>query len=526
MKATAATALHEQLEKLLEARRYAEAELACQRLLQLAPDWAEAHFLHAMLATEQRRWSAAVTNLRQALAIDPAPERYWTQLARLLALTQRIPEALAAADQALQRQPLQAWSLDTLGVVYSRANLHQRAATLFRQASSLEPGNPSYQFNLASALKFLGDFEGAETAYEACLAADPDCWKAYPSLSQLRKQTPERNHRARYEALLPRARSVDAQLQLRMALAKECEDLGEAKQAFQHLLLGKSAKRASLAYDSAEDAALFSALQKYFEGPGLTGQGSENSEPIFVVGMPRTGTTLVERILSSHSQVHAAGELQNLGLVTKRLSGSTTPRLLDANTLAGLHATAARQIGEAYVNSTRPGTGHTPRFVDKMPLNFLYVGFIAQALPKAKIICLRRNPLDTCLSNFRQLFALQFSYYNYSYDLLDTGRYYLLFHRLMAFWRQRFPAAVLEVQYETLVASPEAETRRLLDWCDLPWEEACLHFENNQAAVSTASAVQVRQPIYRSSVDRWKHLQAELQPLRQLLLAGGVPLSD
>ncbi|TAJ52697.1 MAG: sulfotransferase family protein [Nevskiaceae bacterium] len=526
MKATAATALREQVEKLLEAHRHSEAEQACQRLLQLAPDWAETHFLRAMLATEQRRWSAAITDLRQALAIDPEPERYWTQLARLLALTQRIPEALEAADQALQRRPRQAWSLDTLGVVYSRANQHQRAAALFRQACGLEPGNPSYQFNLASALKFLGDFESAEAAYEACLSADPDYWKAYPPLSQLRQQTPERNHRARYEALLPRARSVDAQLQLHMALAKECEDLGEPKQAFQHLLRGKSAKRASLAYDSAEDARLFSALQQYFEGAGLSGPGTENSEPIFVVGMPRTGTTLVERILSSHSQVHSAGELQNLGLAVKRLSGSTTPRLLDAETLAGLHGKSASQIGKAYVSSTRPGTGHTPRFVDKMPLNFLYVGFIAQALPKAKIICLRRHPLDTCLSNFRQLFALQFSYYNYSYDLLDTGRYYLLFHRLMQFWRQRFSGAVLEVQYEALVASAETETRRILDWCELPWEEACLHFEHNQAPVSTASAVQVRRPIYRSSVARWKHLQTELQPLQQLLLAGGVTLPD
>ncbi|ROH93115.1 sulfotransferase family protein [Stagnimonas aquatica] len=530
MKATADTAaierLRSQLEGLLEARRYAEAEQSCQRLLQLAPSLAEAHFLRGMLATELRQWSPAITALRQALSIDAAQERYWTQLARLLALSQRIPEALDAAEQALRLQPQQAWSLDTLGVVYSRANLHARAATLFRQACGLEPGNPHYQFNLASALKFLGDFDSAETAYEACLSADPGYWKAYPPLSQLRTQTPERNHRARYEALLPRADSVDAQLQLHMALAKECEDLGEPNLAFQHLLRGKSAKRASLAYDCAEDARLFSALHQYFAGAGLHGEGVASPEPIFVVGMPRTGTTLVERILSSHTQVHSAGELQNLGLAIKRASGSRTPRLLDAETLAGLHGTPARQIGEAYLASTRPGTGHTPRFVDKMPLNFLYAGFIAQALPKAKIICLRRHPLDTCLSNFRQLFALQFSYYNYSYDLLDTGRYYLLFERLMEFWQQRFPGAILELQYEALVAAPEAETRRLLDWCGLPWEDACLHFERNAAPVSTASAVQVRQPIYRSSVDRWKQLATELQPLRQLLLAGGVRVSD
>lgn len=513
-------------EALINAGQYPAAGERCRQWLALSPEDTDAHFLAGVVSLEQRQVERALVHLKQAVALDEGRAPAWVQLARALSLLRRTAESMQAADRAFTLQPADGLSLDTLGVIYSRANRHDRAAELFRSAAALAPDNAGYQFNLASALKFLGDFDGAEAAYEACLRAEPEYWKAYPPLSQLRKQTADRNHQARYEAMLPRARSVDAQLQLRMALAKECEDLGEPRTAFAHLVAGKSAKRAQLGYDSADDAALFSAIQQHVEHHRLAGIGSDQREPIFVIGMPRTGTTLVERILSSHSQVHSAGELQNLGLTLKRASGSRTPRLLDAETLAGLRDADARAIGETYVASTRPGTGHTPRFVDKMPLNFLYAGFIAQALPKAKIVCLRRHPLDTCLSNFRQLFALNFSYYNYSYDLLDTGRYYLLFDQLMKFWQQRFPGSMLEVQYESLVSDPEAETRRLLEWCELPWEDACLRFEHNAAPVSTASAVQVRQPIYRSSVSRWKQLETELEPLRQLLLVGGVAIPD
>ena len=518
--------LRQAAEALINAGQYPAAGDRCRQWLSLSPRDADAHFLAGVVSLEQRQVQPALIHLQQAVDLDERHARAWVQLARALSLLRRTAESMQAADRAFALQPDDGLSLDTLGVIYSRANQHDRAAGLFRSAVALAPDNAGYQFNLASALKFLGDFKGAEAAYEDCLRAEPEYWKAYPPLSQLRKQTAERNHRARYEAMLPHAKSVDAQLQLRMALAKECEDLGEPQQAFGHLLAGKSAKRAQLGYDSAEDTALFAAIRQHFERHRLGGVGSRNREPIFVIGMPRTGTTLVERILSSHSQVHSAGELQNLGLVLKRASGSRTPRLLDAETLAGLSNASAQQIGEAYVASTRPGTGHTPRFIDKMPLNFLYAGFIAQALPKAKIVCLRRHPLDTCLSNFRQLFALNFSYYNYSYDLLDTGRYYLLFDQLMQFWQQRFPGSILEVQYESLVSDTEAETRRLLDGCELPWEDTCLHFERNAAPVSTASAVQVRQPIYRSSVSRWKQLETELEPLRQLLLAGGIVVPD
>jgi hypothetical protein len=200
--------------------------------------------------------------------------------------------------------------------------------------------------------------------------------------------------------------------------------------------------------------------------------------------------------------------------------------VLDEATLAQSLHVDLQALGRDYVERTRPPGRAQSRFVDKMPLNFFYLGHIARALPAASIVVLRRHPLDTGLSNFRQLFATGFSYYDYARDLRDIGRYFVQFDRLIAHWRATLPGRVHEVPYEALVADQRAETARLLAHCRLPWEEACLHFERNQHAVATASAVQVRQPLYASSVGRWRRFERHLQPLIDELLAAGVPVTD
>jgi hypothetical protein len=326
------------------------------------------------------------------------------------------------------------------------------------------------------------------------------------------------------QATLEQATEVDARLHLCHALAKHHEDRQEYSTAFQYLERGKGPKRASLHYSSDDDRALFDAVQAVCTAEFLNAKttGCDSAEPIFIVGMPRTGTTLIERILSSHPDVFAAGELTNFSLMLKRAARTASNRVLDPETLRAAPGIDLAQLGSSYIESTRPRTGHTPRFIDKMPLNFLYAGLIRRALPNAKIVCLRRNPLDTCLSNYRQLFATSFSYYNYAYDLLDTGRYYRMFDALAEHWRKHMPRNYHEVCYETFVADTEAEARKLLDFCDLSWDPACLQFHENTAPVATASSVQVRQPIYRTSVDRWRKYAEQVAPLRELLNAGGV----
>ena len=249
--------------------------------------------------------------------------------------------------------------------------------------------------------------------------------------------------------------------------------------------------------------------------------GCDNPEPIFIVGMPRTGTTLVERILAGHSRVYAAGELPNLPLQVKRLAGTPSAEVLEEETLRRAPRLDLVRLGECYIDSTRSRTGHTPRFIDKLPLNFMYLGLIRLTLPKAKIICLRRDPMDTCLSNYRQLFATEFKYDHYSYDLLDCGRYYLEFDKLMRHWQNVMPGVVHEVQYEDLVAEPERVSRELVAFCELDWEPRCLEFHTQQGSVATPSATQVRQPIYNSSVNRWRRYGESMQPLFELLSSAG-----
>jgi hypothetical protein len=264
---------------------------------------------------------------------------------------------------------------------------------------------------------------------------------------------------------------------------------------------------------------LFTALMETPMTPLSEAIGDVSSAPIFVIGMPRSGTTLVERILSSHPQVHSAGELGSFPLAVKLLSGSNTPAVTDVDTIRHAGKLGWQQLGHMYIENTKMRTGGKPHFVDKFPHNFLYVAHIARALPNASIVCLRRNPMDTCLSNFRQLFS---AYFGYTFNLLDTGRYYLLFDQLMAHWQQTMPGRILQIDYEDLVDNQEVVTRRLLAHCKLPWDDACLRFEDNQLPIVTASSVQVRLPMFRSSLQRWKHYELQLRPLRSLLEAGGI----
>ena len=478
-------------------------------------------------AAERGRVREGLELIRGAIAADPADAEAHAQHGRFQSRLHRDREAVAAAERALALAPTAALTLDTIGVVLSRAGLHERAIECFERAVAVEPERASLYFNLAASLKFLGRFDDAETAYEACLEREPRYWRAHSALSQLRRQTAERNHFQRLEALLAGGGlDPDSELHLRHALAKELEDLGRHSESFTQLVAGKARKRAALGYAFERDRRLFDAVTALFPAPlAPPARDAAIDAPIFVVGMPRTGTTLVERILSSHSQVTSAGESQNFGVLLKRAIGTASPRVLDVETIEQSTTVDLPAVGRAYLEQTRPD-GDRARFVDKMPLNFFYLGHIARALPGARLVVVRRDPLDTCLGNFRQLFALGFSYYDYAYDLLDTGRYYLAFDRLVAHWRAMLPGRIHEVSYERLVADQRGETRRLLEHCGLDWEDGCLAFERNPAAVATASAVQVREPLHARAVGRWRHYERELQPLVRLLADEGCAAVD
>lgn len=356
---------------------------------------------------------------------------------------------------------------------------------------------------------------------------NPHHWRAHHSLSQLRRQTTASNHIERLSALATHAKGkVTATTFLNMALAKELDDIGEHEAAFDHCVTGKNAPRDMLRYSRTKEKDLFDALASGFPLPfsESTTQGSDAGDPIFIVGMPRTGTTLVDRIVSSHPRIQSAGELHNFPSVWKRAMGGASFEMFNPAHIARANQESVdwHKLGEDYIASTRAFTGSLPFFTDKLPHNFLYLGYIACALPRARIICVRRHPLDTCLSNFRQLFGPESPYFDYSYDLLDTGHYFILFDRLMAHWKRAFPGRILEVQYEALVTEQERNSRAIVSHCGLEWDAACLAFEKNDTPVATASAVQVRAPIYTTALGRWKRYQSRLGPLRDMLEDAGI----
>lgn len=489
------------------------------------PRDAEGHFLLGIAESSAGRIRAGIAHIDRAVALDPQGE-YRAQLAKLFTLVRRDGDAADMLRQAETALPADALSRDTMGCVYARLGDHAAALPHFTEAVRLEPGNTSYRYNLAATLNFLGRIDEAEAALEALIAFAPGDARAHHLLAGLRKQTPERNHVEQLGRTLAAAKAGQGRLLLGYALSKELEDIGEPDEALDRLCTANAEHRRTLPYSFARDAATFDAIEaawpKVAQAPAVD---TPADAPIFVIGMPRTGTTLVDRILSSHPEVESAGELQAMPLAVKLAAGTATPTVMDPETITAAADTDMATIGRDYLSRA----GHhrrdlTSRFTDKFPGNFHYAGFITQALPEARIVCLRRNPMDTVLSNFRNLFAVSSRYYDYSYDLLDIAAYYVRFDRLMAMWRDALPDRVIEVRYEDLVADQPGETQRMLAHCGLVWADECLDFHTNSAPVSTPSAAQVRRPIYTESVARWKRHAEVLEPVRRFFEQSGIAI--
>jgi len=516
------TQLYKAAREALADSRLAEARQLSLALIAARPNSGEGYFLLGVAEGNSGRPYLALEALETAARLLPRAENL-AQYARFLVLTHQYHLAREVADRASALAPNDAVTLDTIGCVFSRLGEHRKAVPLFQAAVARRPDHMQMRFNLASSLEFLGVFAEAEELYESIIEAQPRFFKAHTALSALRKQTPEFNHVARLEALLKSIGDGNEGLHLRYALAKEYEDLDDPEAAYRHLNHANRQRKAQLGYHIDSDRAIFERLQQRFSEPGyFQGESQLLDAPIFVFGLPRTGTTLVDRILSSHRDVHSSGELTAMPIAVKRLAQTNSPVVLNPQTIDAAGAISPDELGRAYLDGASFTARTCPRFIDKLPLNFFYVAFIARALPHAKLVRLRRGPLDVIWSNFKHLFSTDFPYYGYSHDLLDTAAYYVLFDRLIGFWRKLLPGRILEVQYESLVSSPESQSRRLFEHCGLDWSEECLRFHENASAVATPSARQVRQPIYGSSVGRWRAFEQYMAPARDLLRASGL----
>jgi tetratricopeptide (TPR) repeat protein len=440
----------------------------------------------------------------------------------LLALG-RLAEAREAAMAAQQHGAADAVLLNAIGSLFNLANDHARALAAYDQAVALEPDNPQVLYNRAAVRRFVGEFAQAEADYDRAIALNPGDYEAYLNRSDLRIQSGERNHVAELEALLARGPpSPPAEVFLRHALAKEYEDLEDHARSFAHLRRGAQLRRQHLRYDVAVDVATVDwIIDAFGQAPGEARREAASDAPIFIVGLPRSGSTLVDRILSSHSRVFSAGELhcfaQTLVDAVRRHSGrANLPRRELVAHSAHVDFAA---LGRDYLERASSGVPAGLRFTDKMPLNYLYLGLIRRALPDAKIVHVSRGPMAAGYSIYKRLFQ---DGYPFSYDLTDLGRYYVAYRRLMDHWRRVLPGAIYDLAYEDLVADQRGETRKLLEFCGLEWQESCVQFHLNAAAATTASATQVRQPLYRAAVSQWRHYASHLTELRDILQAAGI----
>jgi hypothetical protein len=494
----------------------------CQHLNRAHPEYAYGWYLASFLMKKARNLPDAVKAIDRALQLSYS-DKHQLHKAKCLVEAGDLAGAIAAISILHDKSFDDPHLHDEVGALLNVLGDHVRALRHYSRAVELDGGIAAFHYSKAALQRYLGDFKGAETEFNAAIALDPEEFEAYNARAQLRTQTAENNHIGQLQAVLAITAAPAGIVQLCYALAKEHEDLGDYSRSFAALQRGSATKRRQMRYDVATDLSILAKICEVYEASLFDGriQGLDCPDPIFIVGMPRTGTTLVERILGSHSQVCASGELNEFALelvrLTRQLPGPKSASRLDF--VAATARNDFRELGAAYLQRTRTMRDQRPFFIDKLPFNFLYAGLIHLAMPQAKIVNLQRHPMDTCYAVYKQLFK---DAYPFSYDLEELGRYYVAYHRLMQHWNAVMPGVIHTVHYESVVADVEGEARRLLAYCGLPWEEACLRFHENTRASTTASAVQVRQPIYDTSIGRWRHVARELDPLRRILEDAGI----
>ncbi len=491
--------------------------IAMERIFEDKQDPAP-YYLLAELAANHGNTAKAEELFSKAADLSPESARYLSAYAKILSLRSNTSLARDINEKAACLPITDAHVADTVGVIFSRTGLHEKAIPFFKLAIKLNPNPDNFYYNLGSSLQFLGEFEGAEQAYRETIDRNPNHVKAYSSLVALKKQTPETNELQELFGLFETHQdSAEQALHIGHAIAKTLEDMGQYEQSLTWLKRAKKEKKSELSYDFESYLEIFKAAREGFEKIGSIAEPSQQS-PIFIVGLPRTGTTLVDRILSSHPMVQSCGELNLMAGLIKNATKTSSNFVLDVRTLTESVNINLASIGHKYWTETSPLRRNAARMTDKMPLNFFYAGLIHKTFPNARIIALRRGAMDSCLSNFRQLFSTTYSYYNYTYDLNDIARFYREFDSLMAYWRSAIPTdRFTEVHYENIVFNQETETRRLLDFCGLEWDERCMRFHENRSPVATASSVQVRQPLYSGSIGRWKKYGDTLNDLRSSL---------
>jgi tetratricopeptide (TPR) repeat protein len=430
----------------------------------------------------------------------------------------RLPEAEAAIRGLLKVEPENPQNWVALGAVYTRLLQQKDALAAYSEAARLNPTQVRLRLSIGHIHKTLGQRTECEQTYHECLRLDPACGEAYWCLADLKTYKFADAEIASMHGLLAGSSADEGnKAHLHFALGRALEQRQEHADAFVHYAAGNALRRIASAFDIAKFEAKSRRVAACFDAAFFRERldaGSPDAAPIFIVGLPRSGSTLIEQILASHSRVEGTMELPNIVTMVREFDHRDARGDGYPENVRTLSAASLADLGRRYLEETRPIRTGRPHFIDKMPNNFSHVGLIHAILPRATIIDVRRHPMDACFSTYKQHFAEGQSF---SYDLDDLGRYYRCYLALMDHWDTVLPGKILHLQYEDLIRNPDALIRRLLAHCGLPFESACLSFHETQRPVRTASSEQVRQPLYASGVGYWKHFAKELEPLRRSL---------
>lgn len=460
----------------------------------------------------------AVRLLRHALKQSAHLPLAWRGLCQAMGDLGRLTEAEAAVRHLLRIEPENPQNWVMLGNVCTRLMRQPDALAAFEQAARLNPNEVRLRLSIGHLHKTLGHRRECEETYRACLGLDPSFGEAYWSLADLKNYFFSDAEIAAMRALLKGEGGDDKdQAQLHFALGRALEHRKDFPEAFEHYATGNRRRRKTIAFDMAVFENKSRRVSACFDGAFFaerTNSGHGDRAPIFIVGLPRSGSTLVEQILASHSGVEGTFELPNVLTIVREFDHADPEHDAYPEKVRTVPLEHFAKLGRRYIEETAPIRSGRPRFIDKMPNNFSHVGLIHSMLPNAVIVDVRRHPMDSCFSTYKQHFAEGQSF---SYDLDDLGRYYRCYLDLMDHWDRVLPGKVLHLGYEELVRDPETNIRRLLTHCGLDFEPACLAFHETKRPVRTASAEQVRQPLYASGVGYWKHFEPQLEPLRRAL---------
>jgi len=482
------------------------AETVCEDILKREPNNTHALRMLAIIASDDERYVVAEGLLRRIIKLIPESIPAIGELGRFLADRSRFPEAIEILEQAEKQDASNAQLRLMLGDMYLVVGRTSEALRSYEKCLELSPDEAMALLGRGHMLRIAGDRDEAEASYRRCISVSPEIGHAWWSISSLHGYHASDEEVAQIQAQIDAANpNAESEVAFRFALARACERRDDYASAWQQYELANTAKRRLVSYDPVEIEVRHNKMTKVFSAEfcrELPTADATGRSPIFILGMPRSGSTLIEQILASHSLVEGAGELPYIIMMS-----AVDKAELDASQRAGL--------GKSYLyHASTHCSEDRPYFTDKMPANFSHVGFIHSMLPNAKIIDTRRDPLATCVANYRYLFA---SGKNQSYDLTELGEYYLQYVQIMDHWDKVLPGVVLRVQYEEVVDDLESQVRKILDFCGLEFEQNCLEFHKSDRAVNTASSEQVRQPIYRSGVDYHKNYDSHLDVLREIL---------